>query len=115
MSLNLNAIHYPVNHSKRTGRGWGSKRNFPRSKEEIFQLEHLAPATHSFAARNVYRLDLNLRMDNCCVTSPDFSVPLTIIPISYDPCPGFMEPVDYHPIELGYFRFDLNILHRQYR
>jgi hypothetical protein len=67
----------------------------------------LAPATHAFQATNTYRLDLNVNLDGCCSEIPDISVPLTIIPLTCNTSEGFIEPVDYQPTELGYFKFDL--------
>lgn len=67
MSLDLNHIHYVVNGNKFTSRGWNTgRRSLPRSAEEMFQLSHLAPATHAFQAKNTYRLDLNVNFDGCC-------------------------------------------------
>ena len=107
MSLDLNHIHYQINENKYTTRGFDNRRAFPRSPEEIFQLSHLAPATHAFQATNTYRLDLNVNLDGCCSEIPDISVPLTIIPLTCNMSEGFVEPIDYHPTELGYFKFDL--------
>tara|TARA_B110000285_G_scaffold221133_1_gene273686 strand:- start:106 stop:444 length:339 start_codon:yes stop_codon:yes gene_type:complete len=108
MSLDLNHIHYVINNNKFTSRGWNTgRRSLPRSAEEIFQLSHLAPATHAYQCRNTYRLDLNVNLDGCCSAVPDISVPLTIIPLTCNMSEGFIEPVDYHPTELGYFKFDL--------
>ena len=108
MSLDLNHIHYVTNATKFTSRGFKyGRRAMPRSPEEIFQLSHLAPATHAFQCSNKYRLDLNVNLDGCCNQTPDISVPLTIIPLTCNMSEGFIEPVDYKPTELGYFKFDL--------
>ena len=66
----------------------------PRSPEEIFQLENMAPATHSDLITNTYTLNVNTKFDGCCTDGCLISVPLTIIPVAQASY-AFVEPPGY--------------------
>lgn len=84
------------------------KADVPRSKEEMFQLENLSPATHSDMMTNTYTLNVNTKFDGgCCVDGPSLSVPLTIIPLSMESY-AFDEPAGYQPFQLGIAQIHLN-------
>lgn len=120
MGLNLANIHYKVaptqlRRVKNMNGGIFSpstvKKRFPRSKEEMFQLENLAPATHSDIITNNYFLNVNTKFDEgCCVPENDLNLPLTIIPVTYPDSYGFTEPAGYAPTQLSYAKFNLHML-----
>ena len=114
MGLNLANIVYhasPTQKRKVKGEGFfGSthKVDVPRSKEEMFQLTNLPPATHSDMITNTYTLNANVKFEGgCCVEGNSISVPLTIIPVVYESW-GFTEPPEYNPYMLGEAQINLN-------
>lgn len=91
-SLNLADIKYAINPHR-------SKKNKPRSPEEMFMMSQLPPATHSRHITNEYFLNANIKHDGCtyCGPQPSISTPLTIIPMTHMESYGFLEPAGYNP------------------
>ena len=81
----------------------------PRSPEELFLLTQLAPATHSSNVSNRYFLNANIKYDGCTcnATLPNVSIPMTILPKTFDYSQGLQEPAGFAPVSLGQFRFEI--------
>ena len=56
-------------------------------------------------------MDLNVKFNGACsescTTNPTLKIPLTIIPVTHEGSYGFLEPENYQPVDLGYFKFEL--------
>lgn len=109
MTLDMNAITYNVDRMKKKHTGLTSHQMVPRAPEEIFMLTNLAPACHGKYITNEYvlKVDVGFNGCTCCSTLPQISIPMTIIPMTHPESYGFTEPAGYMPVELGYFKFDL--------
>ena len=98
MVLDLKTISYQVTPDKnKKGTTLGiiktNTGKIPRSPEEIFQLSTLAPASTGSYITNSYCLLTDVRFDACCCpTVPNFTVPLTVIPVCHEASYGFVEP-----------------------
>jgi len=116
MTLDLKAINYLVDKMKnKKGKTLGvfttNVGKIPRSPEELVQLGTMAPASNGHYVSNNYKLRLDVRLDACCCpTVPQFTVPLSVIPICPAESYGFVEPQGYAPVDLGYYKLTLTTL-----
>ena len=87
MALNLGSIRNMIQPISTSG--------VPRTPEEMCMLQNLAPTVNSYHVQNKYILTLKVLWDGCCVGVPDFTMPITIIPII--DLPPVVQPMNFAP------------------
>jgi len=81
------------------------------SKEDLFMMEGVQPASHSSVCTNEYFLTTKTAFDvccNCCDNLPDGMLPLTIVPLVNPECFGFQPPGGWAPMDYGTFPVEVH-------